>query len=259
LRVNVHVVQDGTVHGELTLIGTQGETDTRAVDGSTCDEVVGALSLTAALALDPEARATPVVAPPPPAPKPPPPKPKPKPPPVEHVEPLKGVHVGIEGIVTQIISPGIEVGGAVFLRLERPSAPRGPSIGIAVLGARNDLIADPDDATFAWNAVQLSVCPIRAVLAGGIEIDPCATLTGGWISGTGRAVITPATVRRTWWSAGLAFGISAPLTRRLALRLDLGVAVPLVKRTFVTTDPPRPVGETPRISPSAGLGFELDF
>jgi hypothetical protein len=105
----------------------------------------------------------------------------------------------------------------------------------------------------------VSVCPTHWSFAPGIELDPCATATGGWISGTGRAIQTPATVKRTWWSAGVDLGVSASLTRRLAVRLDLGASVPLVKRSFVTTDPPRSVGETPRFSPLAGLGFELGF
>ena len=44
----------GKVHGELDLIGEHGESDRRVVNGETCSEVVEALSLTAALALDPD-------------------------------------------------------------------------------------------------------------------------------------------------------------------------------------------------------------
>lgn len=43
------------VVGELRMIDDRGGTDTRKVQGATCDEVVQALSLTAALALDPAA------------------------------------------------------------------------------------------------------------------------------------------------------------------------------------------------------------
>jgi hypothetical protein len=49
----------GKVHGELRIVSGQGATDTRKVDGTTCDEVVEVLSLTAALALDPAARLSP--------------------------------------------------------------------------------------------------------------------------------------------------------------------------------------------------------
>jgi hypothetical protein len=45
----------GQVLGELRLIDDRGGTDTRKVQGASCDDVVQALSLTAALALDPSA------------------------------------------------------------------------------------------------------------------------------------------------------------------------------------------------------------
>jgi hypothetical protein len=45
----------GKVHGELHIGGEGGESDTRRVDGATCQEVVQVLSLTAALAIDPSA------------------------------------------------------------------------------------------------------------------------------------------------------------------------------------------------------------
>lgn len=48
--------QHGHVLGELRMLGDHGVTDTRRVQGATCDEVVQALSLTAALALDPTAQ-----------------------------------------------------------------------------------------------------------------------------------------------------------------------------------------------------------
>lgn len=48
----------GRVHGELSSANERGRA-TRVVDGVSCDEVVDALALTAALALDPNARFTP--------------------------------------------------------------------------------------------------------------------------------------------------------------------------------------------------------
>ena len=52
------------VHGELRGFDERGETETRSVNGESCEEVVEALSLTAALALDPNARFAPSAAPP---------------------------------------------------------------------------------------------------------------------------------------------------------------------------------------------------
>ena len=56
VRVVVRLSRVGPrVHGELRVIGEHGESDTRRVDGGTCTEVVEALSLTVALAVDPTA------------------------------------------------------------------------------------------------------------------------------------------------------------------------------------------------------------
>ena len=54
LQIRLSRIQSKVV-GELRIDDGQGETDTRRVDGSTCDEVVHALSLTAALLFDPSA------------------------------------------------------------------------------------------------------------------------------------------------------------------------------------------------------------
>jgi hypothetical protein len=43
----------GKVHGELRIVGEQADSGTRRVDGASCEQVVEALSLTVALALDP--------------------------------------------------------------------------------------------------------------------------------------------------------------------------------------------------------------
>ncbi len=78
-KFGIHVSRVASaVHGELT-IDDHGEKTTRTVSGASCDEVISALALATALAVDPEALG--VEAQPPPAPTPPPaPAPKPKPP-----------------------------------------------------------------------------------------------------------------------------------------------------------------------------------
>jgi hypothetical protein len=53
----------GSVTGELRIIDNRGETETRKMQGPSCDDVVQALALTAALALDPTALIAPPAAP----------------------------------------------------------------------------------------------------------------------------------------------------------------------------------------------------
>src|SRR5215831_13418239 len=53
-RIQVRLTRNGDrVTGELRLSREQAPTDTRTVEGATCDEVVDVLALTAALALQP--------------------------------------------------------------------------------------------------------------------------------------------------------------------------------------------------------------
>ncbi len=60
LLIRLRVIRAGTqVQGELVLVDHGTETESRAMGGLSCEEVVQALSLTAALALDPSATALP--------------------------------------------------------------------------------------------------------------------------------------------------------------------------------------------------------
>jgi hypothetical protein len=56
-RVKVRLIRAGAkIHGELRILHDQIDSDTRKVDGASCEQVVEALALTAALALDPSVR-----------------------------------------------------------------------------------------------------------------------------------------------------------------------------------------------------------
>ncbi|MES1209645.1 MAG: hypothetical protein ABUS79_27225 [Pseudomonadota bacterium] len=64
MRMTVRLTRAGAkVHGELRISNPGGRLEARRVDGATCAEVVQSLSLTAALAIDPLAAATPAAAP----------------------------------------------------------------------------------------------------------------------------------------------------------------------------------------------------
>jgi hypothetical protein len=78
------------VRGELTIDDHVGRT-ARAVSGATCDEVVSALALATAIAIDPDALGAEPATSPSPAAPPPPPKPKP-PPPAKPIPPSKPAH-----------------------------------------------------------------------------------------------------------------------------------------------------------------------
>jgi hypothetical protein len=249
----------GNVHGELNITSEHGESDRRVVDGETCDEVVEALSLTAALALDPAARLKPVAVVPVPAPPPvAPPPPCPPPPPPEQSGFELGLHA--RAIAAQVVTPDVSFGGSIGASV-RPlaSRPTGPTFGFAFSYLGNDLVTEPDDAMTHLSTGSISACPFRFAAGSGFFISPCALVEGGFLEARGLEVSNPAWAVRMWWSVGLEALVEAELGAGFSVELAPSLDVPLVKRRFTTGNPPEPAGETPAVSPGVGLGIGYHF
>ncbi|MGK3992087.1 hypothetical protein [Sorangium sp. So ce1024] len=251
----------GRVRGELRVIHDRGETDTRAVEGSSCDTVVQALSFTAALALDKVAEETepPPVAAPPPVVAPPPPPP---PPPADAAPepPSFRLEIGAQILLAQVVSPGVNVGGALVARLtQRTDSALSPSFGLSLLHARHDVFPGADRASVQWTAVTLAGCPLRWDIADSLSAAPCLTATGGWLAATGQGVTTPASVVRSWWSAGILARAAVSLGAGTALEIEAGASFPLVHRRFTIAFPAETVAETTAISPLTSVGIVHTF
>jgi hypothetical protein len=254
----------GKVHGELNLTGEHGESDRRVVDGETCEEVVEALSLTAALALDPTARVAPGPVAPEPArlgPPPPPCPPPPAPPALPRSFEL-GLHARFA--LAKVVTPEWSFGGMAFATL-RPVGllPRGPSFGFGVGYLSNTLGESSDEADSSpvthLTTVMLRACPVRFVASSSVFVEPCAIGKGGWLEAEGRGLSNPETVVRSWWSLGAEAAIGAELGRGWSLSLATSFDVPLVKRRFTTGEPPAAAGETPAVSAGLSLGIGYAF
>lgn len=257
--------EHGHVVGELRMSDDRGETDTRRVQGASCDEVVEALSLTAALALDPSARLfVPPAAPstddaatrterdqPVPAavtttvPT----------PSASASRPAPGFELGAGlvglAVLSGSFSPGIGV--AARKNLGRDGRFR-PTLGLGLAYVRNDVLQSPQDAEVALAAMGATVCPLRWA-ASILTVQPCALVLAGWLSATGRQVTHVDTVDRSWLSAGLTVRTAAFLGRGFSLELEGGISAPLVKRRFFATVPSNVVAETPTISPIVAIGL----
>jgi hypothetical protein len=250
----------GKVHGELNLTGEHGESDRRVVDGETCDEVVEALSLTAALALDPTARVSRAAAPPVPAPLASVPKPCPPPPLVPTFPNSFELALHARGAAAQVVTPDVSFGGSIGVSFAPVASAPSPSFGIALGYLGNDLLAVPDDASTHLTIATLSVCPIHFPTdSDSFFVTPCIVARGGFLEARGLGVSNPAWAVRTYWSLGveatLAFGLGGGFFAELAPALDF----PLVKRRFVAGRPPGPIGETPVASPALGAGIGYHF
>ncbi len=263
ILVRVRLTRVGNrVRGELRVIDEQGETDTRRVEGDTCDEVVQALSLTAALAIDPTAYLSVPPPPPPPAPiasvpPPPPPEPPPPPPPPSRAS---GFELGAEAVAAEIVSPRVSFGGALEARWSwTTGAVLNPSLGVALLYLRNDAFEPATSAEVQWAAAALTACPLRWRVSHALHVEPCLLAVGGAILATGRSVAHPSRVVRPWWSIGSLLRAEVLIAGGVGLELEGGMSAPLVKRRFVTTTAEHVVGETPPVSALIGLGLFYRF
>lgn len=266
VELGVRLVRSGTkVQGELRMHGEHGESDTRRVEGATCEEVVEALSLTAALALDPTAR---LVAAPPPAPPPAssattPSQPYVELPPQGPSQPPRQrfteFSLNVQALATQIVSPGVSFGGAITGRLAVDPDENGYSVSVGILHLRNDLFQTPTEARYRLTAFSITGCPVRVHLTVATTFEPCAITMAGWLSGEALDVQHSTMKVRTYWSIGGIAAIRVAAGSGAALELFGGAMAPLTMRHFSVGKPPEAVGETPVISALVGIGVSWGF
>jgi hypothetical protein len=261
-ELQVRLSESGTgVHGELRMLGENGVTDTRNVDGGSCDEIVEALSLTAALALDPAARVTPTPAPSaePPKPKPPERAPPATPPPSPREPSSVGFELGANVMVSEVVSPFTNVGGELSARLRfRGEGLAEPSIGVAFVRLQNDFFGEPKRASIRYTALALTACPARWSMGDTVRLEPCALFLAGWLGAAGKGNTYNSSVIRTLYGPGGSLTLAVPFDA-LSVELSGAFMLPLVRRRFVVGVSSSSLGETPSILPIGGLGVRYAF
>jgi hypothetical protein len=262
------------VVGELRIINDHGETDNRKVQGATCDEVVQALSLTAALAFDPnallsvpqpsfEAAAAEDAQPPdagsqtvvvPPV------KQEPAPAlipateaPTREARAVPDVEMGAGLVGLTVLSGSFSPGIAVSVRKNLGRNPSfRPTLGLGLEYLRNDAVQSPRDAQAALAVVAASACPLRWSPSV-FTVQPCALVLGGWLSASGIGLNHVNSASRAWLSAGLTIRAAALLGRGFSIGVEGGIDLPVLKRRFYASAPDNVVTETPSASPIVGL------
>lgn len=275
----------GRVLGELRVVDDRGGTDTRKMQGASCDDVVQALSLTAALAVDPnallsapasapvptataapgtEANASSAAANPPAA------KKRSEADPSETADTLDAtaarvplyVHwfeLGAGAVGTTLLTSSTSSGIAVTSRWTLPgSGVLRTTLGLAFAHVRNDIVQSPGALKVSLSGLAATACPLR-FSAGILTVQPCALVVAGWLSASGREATYTYTVDHLWLGAGGVLHLSAFIADGLAVDLDGGISAPLFKRRFYSTTPAKIVGETPNISPIISLGLSYGF
>jgi hypothetical protein len=267
--------------GKLEIVAS-GVTASREVSGANCAEVVSALALFTALAIDPSARTDTKPEPRPEEPPPeakPPPKPVPTPPVAPEPAPLPPivlepdvkppspterrhlpeVIVGARGIAQAGFSggaatPSTSRGGGLFAQWT--TARFGAYRASGAYFARTDA----STATFQFFEGRLDGCPLSASLTPSLVLEPCLGLEVGRVSATSKPgpLLAPTTERRLW-VAGDLLGRArfAPIPWIFA-ELEVGVSAPFTRYTFLlgtSNDVRGKVHQVPAVGWVLGLGL----
>jgi hypothetical protein len=279
--VNVVTSAHG-VEGRLTTHDASGHRATRAVTGDACGEVIGALALVTAIAVDPNASTAPTPAPPSGAPAP---SPAPTPPPVlaalppsppagssmaapgEAPSPVTHGHArwtfsaGAGVSVTGAVAPDPIPSVAAFLETRfdlgglwapalRLGFERAPGSTFEASGGTS--------ASLDWSVGTLHVCPLRWQL-GPLALVPCARVAAGVLHGQGVQIAQPRDESRPWLDAGLIGDARWTPLRPLFLELYGGLIIPLLRDRFHFDTPDVTIHQVPDLGGVAGADVGLSF
>jgi hypothetical protein len=241
------VKQEPNSTGTLVVRDATGAESTRVVTAATCDEVIAALALVAALTIDPQAVTTPLEVPPVDTPKPSPtltpPAPPPKSPPRTRTAPPEAKTPGADrasepdASARRQVRLGAQAAAEVMSGFEPDVAllPRGmielelelarqswlaPSLRLsAARGEGSTTVAGVGRATFVWTGGRLEICPVRAGRGVGPYARPCLGTDVAAIVARGHDLPETRSATRPW---------VAPLaTARAGWRFPFGLSIEL--------------------------------
>jgi hypothetical protein len=284
LPVKARIARRGRVSSGRLVLGEGRDAITREVESARCDEVVSALALITALAVDPHARTAPKMPPPPPA------LPLVPAPPEESApsEPARALPVEIVGdplpviplqgdappasgtrrwaagahaVTAFAVAPRPLVGGGVFA--ERAFDDRGSAwLRLAVeLAATGSFDVGPGGAWFLRGVVRVEGCAFGQRAGSWFRLVPCLGVEGGAIEGTGVLRGSLVEVRQAavpWFGAGVLPRAAADLGA-VVIEAQGGPVFPAVRRTFSFQTPHYVIYDVPPVTWTATLGVGVHF
>jgi hypothetical protein len=294
VAVKIRVRATGSTYaGHLFMVGREGTMSRRDVEDTLCAEVVDALALVTALAVDPNAslsaaHASPPVAtnaapaPAPPAPTPPAVPAMPEAPrplvPDAHPAPARPAEdeprtptvpltwhldAGLEGDVLGGIAADAMLGAGAFVELASTGRRVfAPSARFALLGASNGAF-EARTAAFTLLDARVDGCPLRFGRTA-FSLRPCAAVDVGDLLASGLAIASQFSKSEPWVALSLHARLrwdAAPSRAKLApfVELDGGVQFPLTRPTFAYENPDVTVAHPAAAAPTASLGAGLRF
>jgi hypothetical protein len=259
LRLEVNITRGASGSGwvgQLSVTDETGAATTREVAGASCDSVVAALRLLAAMSADAA----------------------PAPEPVPSIESVvdTGVSLGAErerdglrvgpavwALLDSTVAPELATGFGAGLRLEwRSDDVWNPELQIGALSLRSE--ARPDalsfGSRFALTAVETSFCPLRLLSSHAWSVRPCVQLDIGRISGAGvGSELARSTERHgLWLSSGASLQGDAALWGALTLGAAVGATFPWVRHEFFL-EPDTLVYRVPAVGWRAGASLAASF
>jgi hypothetical protein len=271
--VEVHAEPEGA-SARLSFTDVRGTEVVRAVRGDTCDEVVSAIALVTALAIEAgpsEPGATPPLPLPAPASvAPAPAKTAPPPEPRRALRrPLPDVvawSLGIQTSVTSWLGPPPNLGVGAFGEVGRYE---GPSARLTLLGATSHTLvevegepsAPPRRADFLALIARLEGCPLAAQLGAGFRAIPCLAVGIGRLEGEGqRGTVEAATSKAIFWAELVpTLRFDWTLADSLVFFVEGELGVPLVRHDFGFVAPKQTAFSVPAVGGGAALGMAWRF
>ena len=249
--------------GRLLIRDPDGAEGSRTVRGETCDEVVEALALFAALAVDPLASTSP--RPVPPAPRSAPaaessrvPE-RPAPPSAPAPRETRWVwSAGADAEIATGVAPTplASIDALLAVTRERRGA-WSPAARLALGGTRDSLLgADQTLTSYAWAHATLSVTPTEWALAEVLAFRPWISVEGGVIDAAGRAVHDPQEQVVPWAALELSGEITFRIVRGVFLRAEGGIVTTLHRYRFYL-GPDSTLYIEPPVGARAGVGLSV--
>ena len=266
----IRVVGEAPSRGAFTVKGPDGRGATRSFAGASCDEVVSALALAAALAIDPLALVAPQTPPPPPAVPLPNPRPiAPPPPPALPVlptpraeapppPPSSRVTVGAYASLAWPATPNPLYGGGAFSEL-RLRAPFEPSFRLGLEGGASADVTNVA-ARVAFSRVMgvVQACAIAWRPWGVARMELCARMEAGALRARAEDIARAISTSRPWLAPGAAIGLRVALPGDFFLDGQLALTVPLWRDDYRLL-PDTDVLHVPPVSAAAGLAIGYDL
>jgi hypothetical protein len=263
------VAVDGDrARGVLRVLDASGAESARQLAGVTCREVVDALALVAALAIDPRASTAPLaIAPAEPEPAPAPPS-TPAPPPRVAPAAIASASAPAPSRSRWAIGAGVGA-GVVDAGLPEPAYEVAPGLvarrgggRLLELGVAFVRVASGGDATadgmvdLTWNLGRAEAC-LAIVELVGITASACARVDAGALVAQGVDVPNPRRVTRPWVAPGAALTIGRAIGPVL-VRAGVGIDAPLVRDRFELA-PDVELAATPAVQVRGAVGIVVMF